>query len=632
MVPRRAALEAETAALAELTPLLGKHRAAVEEARSARDAAETGLDLAKTVVVAAESDVELARRVLQADQMAERLERIERHEPALRELANWLNECRIDRRSLQAIEAAEKERSRLVSLRDAEGASIEVASLNTVTIEIDGQAAQVSPERPVKGKVPGETTLSLPGGLTVRIRAGAHARELEEQLTRASSALQTLLAQAGVDSVEAARDLSHERVAVEERRRNLAESLKGDLRDLFADDLRQKLARERQAIAEATGARGDLPGLETAKELLEAARAVASRAEQAVSLALERFEAAREKLAACEAQTIHRQERVAALTEEIARAKSELARLAERGTKEELGQRLHESESALEAGRGALAAARQALDGTPDAAEELSAVTGELVRIEAGLRRLRELRAGDTAVLEEAGAQGLHGKLTAAEQRAAYTEEELESYVRRAAAARLLFETLRSRRDQARENYSEPFRLKLESLGQVVFGRSFTVELNDDLSVARVGRDGITLETGQLSVGVREQLSVLTRLACAALVSANGAPVVLDDVFGWADPKRLQDLGPILAQAAGEGQVLVFTCTPARFATVAPARVIGLPGGRVTERSAATEEQSTPGPEPESRRRIPPPVSVGAAKNQPALDLFAEAELSRSPN
>jgi len=115
-------------------------------------------------------------------------------------------------------------------------------------------------------------------------------------------------------------------------------------------------------------------------------------------------------------------------------------------------------------------------------------------------------------------------------------------------------------------------------------------------------------------------------------VSANGAPVVLDDVFGWADPKRLQDLGPILAQAAGEGQVLVFTCTPARFATVAPARVIGLPGGRVTERSAATEEQSTPGPEPESRRRIPPPVSVGAAKNQPALDLFAEAELSRSPN
>lgn len=632
IVPRRAALLAETAALAELAPLLEGHRADVERASSARDSAQTELNAAKAAVLAAESDVEVARRVLQADQMAERLERIERHEPDLRQLAKWLNECRIDRRSLQAIEAAETERSRLVSLRDAEGASIEVASLNEVTIEIDGRPAQVSAERPVKGKVPGETTLTLPGGITVRVRAGAHAREVEEQLTRASSALQTLLTQAGVESVDAARDLSHERVAIEERRRNLAESVKGDLRDLSADDLRQKLSRERQAIAEATGTRVDLPGLEQAKERLEALRIAASRAGDAVTVAFEQFEAAREELAACEAQNIHHQERVAALGEEITRAESELARLAERGTKEQLGQRLIECESALDAGREALAAARRALDAAPDASEELSAATAELARIEAALRRARELRAGDTAVLEEAGAQGLHGKLTAAEQRAAYAEEELEAYVRRAAAARLLFETLRCRRDEARENYSEPFRLKLESLGQVVFGPSFAVELNDDLSIARVGRDGITLEVGQLSVGVREQLSVLTRLACAALVSANGAPVVLDDVFGWADPKRLQDLGPILAQAAGEGQVLVFTCTPARFATVAPARVIALPGGRVTERAAAAEEQATSLPESESRRRVSPPVTVSPAKNQPALDLFAEAELSRSPN
>ena len=72
---------------------------------------------------------------------------------------------------------------------------------------------------------------------------------------------------------------------------------------------------------------------------------------------------------------------------------------------------------------------------------------------------------------------------------------------------------------------------------------------------------------------------MLTRLACAALVSSSGgAPVVLDDIFEWADPARLRALGPILAATAADSQVLLFTCTPERFATVAPARVISLPG------------------------------------------------------
>jgi hypothetical protein len=114
------------------------------------------------------------------------------------------------------------------------------------------------------------------------------------------------------------------------------------------------------------------------------------------------------------------------------------------------------------------------------------------------------------------------------------------------------------------------------------------------------------------------------------LVSKDGgAPLVLDDILGWADPKRLEALGPVLAQAAGESQVLLFTCTPERFAAVAPATVISMPSGARHERGAPTEGapvSRTPSALP-TPARATPPVRAGQA----TLELFAEP-VAPSPN
>ena len=59
-----------------------------------------------------------------------------------------------------------------------------------------------------------------------------------------------------------------------------------------------------------------------------------------------------------------------------------------------------------------------------------------------------------------------------------------------------------------------------------MFGPTFSVELSEDLKVVRRSLDGIELPIEQLSVGFREQLAVVTRLACASLVSKNGGEVV----------------------------------------------------------------------------------------------------------
>ena len=108
------------------------------------------------------------------------------------------------------------------------------------------------------------------------------------------------------------------------------------------------------------------------------------------------------------------------------------------------------------------------------------------------------------------------------------------------------------------------------------------MELDGDLQVVRRTLDGTMLDVYQLSTGAREQLGVLSRLACATIVSPmdGGAPVMIDDALGWSDPQRLQGMGAAIAAAAAAAgkqcQVIVLTCTPGRYSHVGNAQVVSL--------------------------------------------------------
>ena len=180
--------------------------------------------------------------------------------------------------------------------------------------------------------------------------------------------------------------------------------------------------------------------------------------------------------------------------------------------------------------------------------------------------------------LDLRGEQGLHTDRDAALDRFRHIERGHESTKARAEAARLLYETFDKHRQQARQRYVEPFKERIDQLGRIVFGRTFAVELDDDLQIARRTLDGITLNTDQLSTGAREQLGVISRLACAAIVSVDdgGAPVMIDDALGWSDPQRLQSMGAAIAAAGTQCQVIVLTCTPGRYSNVGQAKVLAL--------------------------------------------------------
>ena len=194
------------------------------------------------------------------------------------------------------------------------------------------------------------------------------------------------------------------------------------------------------------------------------------------------------------------------------------------------------------------------------------------------LQSNRDRQNGLRSSLELRGEQGLQTAFDEAANQLNHLVREYERQEARAEAALLLRETFAKHRQQARQHYIEPFKESIDQLGRIVFGPTFAVELDEDLQVVRRTLDGTMLDVDQLSTGAREQLGVLSRLACAVIVSPmdGGAPVMIDDALGWSDPQRLQGMGAAIAAAGKQCQVVVLTCTPGRYSHVGSAQVVSL--------------------------------------------------------
>ena len=136
---------------------------------------------------------------------------------------------------------------------------------------------------------------------------------------------------------------------------------------------------------------------------------------------------------------------------------------------------------------------------------------------------------------------------------------------------------MKDERDKARLAYVAPLKEKIERLGRLVFNNSFEVEVTEDLSVASRVMDGSNVPFESLSGGTKEQISLISRLACAMTVSKDGGgPLILDDALGYTDPERLKLMGAVLAKAGKECQIIILTCVPDRYNNIGEAIVVRL--------------------------------------------------------
>ena len=105
----------------------------------------------------------------------------------------------------------------------------------------------------------------------------------------------------------------------------------------------------------------------------------------------------------------------------------------------------------------------------------------------------------------------------------------------------------------------------------------FAVSVGDDWTLESRTLDGRTIPFGDLSVGSREQLGILTRLAAARIVaSQGGVPLIIDDALGFSDPSRLETMGAAIASAGRDCQVILLSCSPGRYTHVGNAELVSL--------------------------------------------------------
>ncbi|MFN2388006.1 MAG: AAA family ATPase [Actinomycetota bacterium] len=577
------------AAAPSLEALVQQHARAKEELAAARRVhAATQRSLQ-----ACERDFELRRDELDLQLLQERRTRIAAARAELVEAAAVVETSHVDQVLLERIRknhlAVERARASL----DAGSPSVRIAALARVTVAVDDEAAALAPGATIGRTVSERTTVTIPGVVEVEVAAGKSMETLSGACERAEAELREALDEGRVETAEEA-ETSHERRKDAERALAQArKALKADLRDLDVDEVDARIAGLDARISAYRRSRGagaipeTLDGARAARDEVRARlRPVTEAAEAAEAAA----EAARRALDAAEAATRD-------LTVRHAAAERTLDHYAEQLAAGRAGRPDVDLDGALASSEAAEHRAQTAHDGAaaalaaqdPDTARELAegaerALAGLADQLTTAVDERRELE----AVLTVRGEEGLYDKLGAARERLRRAEEEHDHLCRRAEAARLLYQTLASHREAATRAYVGPLREQITKLARIVFGESCQIELGDDLRIVARTLAGRTVPFESLSVGAREQLSLIGRLAGSILVARDGGvPVIFDDSLGYSDEVRLDAMGAILGLAGRTCQVVILTCVPDRYRQVGGARIVRL-GGSGPDLAAAS--------------------------------------------
>jgi energy-coupling factor transporter ATP-binding protein EcfA2 len=573
-----------TLALEESGPALLAVRGELEHATGAETAARASFEEARRHEATRSKDVEFHRGRVEHTSLTARFARIDTAEHALSLARGQLAELpKLSAAEVAAIRDAELVVETARARLEAEGPGVTLEAERDLSIELDGRSVHIAAGESVEHRLAEFLSLSIPGVGNFSVVAGAGAAERRKRLEEAETMLRGLCVEAGVSDHTGAVLAFESRRDAERRVREANSQLAEALGDANASSLRERAAKLAERIALYPNERDAelvlAHDLDAASMALEEASARATTARAAHEDAESKLRSVRERASRLEES----------------RRDTELRHSLSRETLDDVGGRLasarHEaSDDALaEACEASATAAREAELSSRGASEALAACEPERIEAELdGAVRARTGAAGKLASAREEqrevrgliaghGDEGLAEELEVLHARAQEAEREHMSLARRAAAAKLLFDTLSEEREAARAGYADPLRRHIEALGHALFGDGFGVTLDDDLQVVRRQHAGIDLAEKDLSTGAREQLAILQRLALALTVAEpEGMPVLLDDALGHADPDRRVAMARLLEEVGERCQIILLSCDPDRYRDLKNAHIVAL--------------------------------------------------------
>ncbi|MDT5172028.1 MAG: hypothetical protein QOD02_5402 [Mycobacterium sp.] len=563
------------------------------EAREAADAQATARDVtvaadavaeeAGQLLAAARQRAETARRVV--DQLARREEtarlatRLAKIDAALGDrdrIGEELSTIALNNDLSQRIEKAAAAVERVQDQLALVSATVEFVAATDIELVIGQQRLSLSAGQSWSATAGSTTEVEVPGILTARFTPGTSALDIQSEYAAVQENLAAALAAARVADLAEARHTDQRRRELQSGRDQLTATLVGLCGDDDVEQLRSRLA-ELRALPALT----DDVAMDAAAARAELDEADAARVKAGADCDTHRRVAALATSRLSEIST-----RATLLHDKLVTQRAELAVVADRLAE----QRKAVSDEKLAATVDADQLAARAAEGrVVELSEQLAAAAPEAVANELAdaTEAAAALRARHDEVARSLheigveltlfGTEGRKGKLDAAETMREHARSEHDRVGRRARAVQLLREVMVRHRDTTRLRYVEPFRAELQRLGRPVFGPTFEVDVDSDLCILNRTVDGCTVPYESLSGGAKEQLGILARLAGAALVAKEDAvPILIDDALGFTDPDRLAKMAEVFDTLGERGQVIVLTCTPARYDGVKDAQRIEL--------------------------------------------------------
>ena len=555
----------------------------LEEHQSYATKAEAGRKEAESLLNLHRADSDYFNNKLHLEQMTERKDRIDRAREEAASADELLEGNSIDEDTLNTIQQSERALITAQAKLDTGAPTILLRGLADFDFQLDGEQTTISVDEELSLSVSDRVRVTIPGSLEMEMTAGYSSSDLSRKVEETIQNLDALCNVAGVSNADEAKQSYDARREAQKSLARQKDIENENLRDLTYEELVRKVIGLGKSVPAYPAARirgAELPAtLEAAKKKLQSAEGDLEKTNKAWEEAKTKLDVARKVRDGLRAQ--HQQVRVKLdlKVEELNRAEGTLARsrkiIADDDLESEhsrFAKLVHTEEEKV---KGAEADLRNK---EPDRIRALA----ETARgsLETAQKKRAKAQEEDTEVrtrLKVFGEEGLHEKLHAAQSHLDHTTQDNEALIRRAQAAQLLYVTMSEERDKARRAYVAPLKEKIERLGRLVFNNSFEVAITEDLSIASRAMDGSNVPFESLSGGTKEQLSLISRLACAMTVSKDGgASLILDDALGYTDPERLKLMGAVLAKAGKECQIIVLTCVPDRYNNVGEATVVRL--------------------------------------------------------
>lgn len=527
---------------------------AIAKAQAAADLADVQEEEARDLLARLDAALRAREAAERLAESRQRLEQVEAKRGALEEAEAQLALVRIPPDAIEALQALEIELSGLRAVAEAARPSVVVDYAGDARGEVtmDGAPLHGGQERSYAG----QTQLVVPGIGVISLRSN-RAPAGDSRTEKAEERQRALLASMGVATLSQARARQAQAQQIDARIRELKGSL-SSLAPAGLAKLREEVAAQALAGAELAEPEGD-------PAALRAALVAAERERSQARLALREAEPGRGR---AEESVVAAETTLATLRAEQAHLDAQLGPEDQRGAREralseELAQRSRQADEAaartaeLQGSAVDLGSAEAALKRARSVQSGIEQQIVALREVIAGLNA--EIRARSDEAVEESWRETADA-LSAAQRRIAAFEKEIATLQRLSTA-------LDAARTQARDLYLKPVMAELGPLLRLLFDDVSVTFDERTLLPQRISRNGQEEDVERLSGGMREQLSVLTRLAFARLLArdARPAPVILDDALVYSDDDRIEKMFDALHRQSRDQQIIVFSCRQRAF-------------------------------------------------------------------